>query len=258
MTFRRRIYRNLPLLLVTRLLILDGLGAARLTAQTAEALSAVKRVAMDWTETEKSSTEVRDRVLHKLRASRSVEIVSEAERADAVLHGKATIWVTGHELLSPRSKSVRQATYGGFASIEVSGKDGEVLWSYLATPRTVRWGTIADDLADQLVRQFLEALAGKGIGENAASVSATGAKSGDVSRAALRGAGSTFAAPMYQKWFESFTQLRPGVQIEYAAVGSEEGVRRFLSGQADFGATDMPLSEQQLNRSSTRPERVFC
>lgn len=247
MTFRRRIYRNLPLLLVTRLLILDGLGAARLTAQTAEALSAVKRVAMDWTETEKSSTEVRDRVLHKLRASRSVEIVSEAERADAVLHGKATIWVTGHELLSPRSKSVRQATYGGFASIEVSGKDGEVLWSYLATPRTVRWGTIADDLADQLVRQFLEALAGKGIGENAASVSATGAKSGDVSRAALRGAGSTFAAPMYQKWFESFTQLRPGVQIEYAAVGSEEGVRRFLSGQADFGATDMPLSEQQLN-----------
>ena len=63
MTFRRSIYRNLPLLLVTSLLMVDGLGAARLTAQTAEALSGVKRVAMDWTETEKSSTEVRDRVL---------------------------------------------------------------------------------------------------------------------------------------------------------------------------------------------------
>ena len=104
MTSRRSIYRNLPLLLVTSLLMFDGLGAARLTAQTAEALSGVKRVAIDWKETEKRSTEVRDRVLHKLKASRSVEIVSQAERADAVLHGKATIWVTGHALLSPRSK----------------------------------------------------------------------------------------------------------------------------------------------------------
>ena len=247
MTFRRTIYRNLPLRLVTSLLMLGGLGAARLTAQTAETLSGVKRVALDWTETEKSSTEVRDRVLHKLRASRSVEIVSPGERADAVLHGKAAIWVTGHALLSPRSKSVRQATYGGFASMEVSGKDGGVLWSYLVTPRTVRWRTITDDLADQLVHQFLEALADKRTRENPASVSAPGAKSGDVSSVALRGAGSTFAAPMYQKWFESFAQMRPGIQIEYAAVGSEEGVRRFLSGQADFGATDMPLSEQQLN-----------
>ena len=80
MTFRRTIYRNLPLRLVTSLLMLGGLGAARLTAQTAETLSGVKRVALDWTETEKSSTEVRDRVLHKLRASRSVEIVSPGER----------------------------------------------------------------------------------------------------------------------------------------------------------------------------------
>ena len=60
------------------------------------------------------------------------------------------------------------------ATIGLTG-DGEVLWSYLVAPRTVRSRTIADDLADQLVHQFLQALADKGTGENAASVSALSA-----------------------------------------------------------------------------------
>jgi len=211
-------------------------------AQTAEGLSRVKRVAVDWPELEKGSSAVRERALQKIKASKTVEIVQQKEQADAVLHGKATIWVTGHVSPSPRSRTIQETTYGGFASMEVSGKDGQVLWSYLVTPRTVRWGTITDDLGDQLAREFLEAIAGKG---TSAGASASGANSAGPT-VSLQGAGSTFAAPMYQKWFESFTRTRTGVQIQYAAVGSEEGVRRFRAGHADFGATDMPLAEQEL------------
>lgn len=203
-------------------------------------------MALDWPETERSSTAVRDRVAQKLKASKRVEIVAEAVQAEVILHGKTTIWVTGRVSLSPRSGSVQQPTYGGYASMEARGKDGQVLWSYLATPRAVRWGTITDDLGEQLAHEFLEALASSGRGATLAGAS-SGVKSGAAATVSLRGAGGTFPAPMYQKWFESYTRAHPGVQIQYAAVGSDEGVRRFLAGETDFGATDMPLSQQQLN-----------
>jgi phosphate transport system substrate-binding protein len=57
---------------------------------------------------------------------------------------------------------------------------------------------------------------------------------------------------MYQKWFESFAHARPEIQIQYAAVGSGEGIQRTLAGQADFGATDMPLPEGKLNAPTGR------
>lgn len=232
--------------------LLNEFYVARLHAQTAEIMPAVKRVALDWRETGKGSAAVRERVAQKLQASSRVEIVPQATQADAVLHGMVTIWVTGYESLSPRSKTAQRALYRGFASMELTGKDGKVLWSYLATPRTLAWKSITDDLADQLVHEFLGALAGKGPGEKAAGAAAPGAKSDSTTGVTLRGSGGTFPAPIYQKWFETFSRTRPEIQIQYAAVGSEEGVRQLLAGNTDFGATDMPLSESQLNLPNRR------
>jgi phosphate transport system substrate-binding protein len=62
---------------------------------------------------------------------------------------------------------------------------------------------------------------------------------------ALRGAGSTFAAPLYRKWIEKYAGLRPNVSISYDAVGSGEGVRRFLADAVDFAGSDEVLNDRE-------------
>jgi ABC-type phosphate transport system substrate-binding protein len=51
---------------------------------------------------------------------------------------------------------------------------------------------------------------------------------------ALRGAGSTFSAPLYKKWIEEYGVLYPNITLSYDVVGSGEGVKRFLSEAVDF------------------------
>src|SRR6516225_11570117 len=62
----------------------------------------------------------------------------------------------------------------------------------------------------------------------------------------LRGAGSTFAAPLYKKWIEEYAVAHRGVTILYDAVGSGEGVKRFLDRAVDFAGTDEVLSNSDL------------
>lgn len=59
--------------------------------------------------------------------------------------------------------------------------------------------------------------------------------------ALILGAGSTFAAPLINTWITAFTKERPGVSIDYDAVGSGEGISRFITGSVDFAGTDAPL-----------------
>jgi phosphate transport system substrate-binding protein len=61
----------------------------------------------------------------------------------------------------------------------------------------------------------------------------------------LRGAGSTFAAPLYRKWIEKYAALRPSASILYDSVGSGEGVRRFLDDAVDFAASDEILTDSE-------------
>ena len=61
----------------------------------------------------------------------------------------------------------------------------------------------------------------------------------------LRGAGSTLAAPLYNKWNDAFQRAHPNVALHYDAVGSGEGVKRFLAGAIDFGGSDEPLDLPQ-------------
>jgi phosphate transport system substrate-binding protein len=66
----------------------------------------------------------------------------------------------------------------------------------------------------------------------------------------LRGAGSTFSAALYKQWIETYHQEHPQVSITYDAVGSGEGVRRFVAGSVDFGASDVALSDREAGEIS--------
>ena len=62
----------------------------------------------------------------------------------------------------------------------------------------------------------------------------------------INAAGATFPAPIYQKWFEEYHKAHPDVQINYQAIGSGGGIRQLTEGTVDFGASDMPMTDQQI------------
>lgn len=72
------------------------------------------------------------------------------------------------------------------------------------------------------------------------------------SQTTLNGAGATFPYPMYSKWFSEYNKLHPDVQINYQSIGSGGGIRQVLNGTVDFGASDGPMSDEQLSQSKTK------
>jgi phosphate transport system substrate-binding protein len=62
----------------------------------------------------------------------------------------------------------------------------------------------------------------------------------------LRGAGATFPAPLYDAWIKAYLKQNPGLSITYDAVGSGEGISRFITGSVDFGGSDAPLTDAQI------------
>jgi len=62
----------------------------------------------------------------------------------------------------------------------------------------------------------------------------------------LNGAGATFPYPLYAKWFDEFHKLHPDVTINYQSIGSGAGIRQMLEGTVDFGASDGPMTDEQL------------
>jgi phosphate transport system substrate-binding protein len=65
----------------------------------------------------------------------------------------------------------------------------------------------------------------------------------------LNGAGATFPNPMYSKWFSAYHKVHADVQINYQPIGSGGGIRQVTAGTVDFGASDMPMTDQQLKDS---------
>jgi phosphate transport system substrate-binding protein len=76
----------------------------------------------------------------------------------------------------------------------------------------------------------------------------------DGQRPTLRGAGSTFDAPFFAVAFARYHQQHPGVAISYAVVGSGAGIAAFSARQADFGASDVPMTAAE--QSAARGGRV--
>jgi len=68
----------------------------------------------------------------------------------------------------------------------------------------------------------------------------------------VNGAGATFPYPIYSKWFDEYHKAHSNVQINYQSVGSGAGIRQLLSGTVDFGASDGPMSDEQLAQAKTK------
>jgi phosphate transport system substrate-binding protein len=62
----------------------------------------------------------------------------------------------------------------------------------------------------------------------------------------INGAGATFPYPIYSKWFDVYRKANPNVQINYQSIGSGGGIRQILEGTVDFGASDGPMTDEQL------------
>ncbi len=69
---------------------------------------------------------------------------------------------------------------------------------------------------------------------------------GALAAQSLTGAGATFPNPIYTKWFDAYSK-KTGVQINYQSIGSGGGIKQYTDGTVDFGASDGPMTTEQLN-----------
>ena len=73
-----------------------------------------------------------------------------------------------------------------------------------------------------------------------------------MAQTTLNGAGATFPYPMYSKWFSEYHKLHSDIEINYQAIGSGGGIRQMLAGTVDFGASDGPMTDEQLAQSKEK------
>jgi phosphate transport system substrate-binding protein len=64
----------------------------------------------------------------------------------------------------------------------------------------------------------------------------------------IQGAGATFPAPLYRKWFADYQAAHPEVRISYLSTGSGAGIEMFTEGKADFGASDAAMTDEQIRK----------
>src|ERR671924_327459 len=65
----------------------------------------------------------------------------------------------------------------------------------------------------------------------------------------INGAGATFPYPIYSKWFDAYTKVDPEVRFNYQSIGSGGGIKQISSRTVDFGATDGPMTDEQLKQA---------
>ncbi len=70
----------------------------------------------------------------------------------------------------------------------------------------------------------------------------------------VNGAGATFPYPIYAKWFDEYHKVNPMAQINYQSIGSGGGIRQLQAGTVDFGASDSPMTDEQL---AAAPSKVL-
>ena len=68
----------------------------------------------------------------------------------------------------------------------------------------------------------------------------------------INGAGATFPYPIYSKWFAEYNRLHPNIQINYQSIGSGGGIRQLTAGTVFFGATDGPMTNDQIFAAGSR------
>jgi phosphate transport system substrate-binding protein len=65
----------------------------------------------------------------------------------------------------------------------------------------------------------------------------------------MNGAGATFPYPIYSKWFEEYIKVDPEVRFNYQSIGSGGGIRQITERTVDFGASDGPMTDEQLKKA---------
>ena len=68
----------------------------------------------------------------------------------------------------------------------------------------------------------------------------------------INGAAATFPNPIYSKWFDEYNKLHPNVRINYQSVGSGAGIRQVQAQTVFFGASDGPMTSEQLQQAPGR------
>jgi phosphate transport system substrate-binding protein len=80
-------------------------------------------------------------------------------------------------------------------------------------------------------------------GDDAPPVGAGGGGGGTI---AISGAGATFPAPIFQRWFDAYNrQVDSSVQVSYQSVGSGAGLEQYINGTVDFGASEAPITDSE-------------
>ena len=93
---------------------------------------------------------------------------------------------------------------------------------------------------------FLLGCSGQKLGQGSSNSTTTG---DSIMR--LQGSGASFPKPIYEKWVNEFGKVNPSVKIDYQATGSGAGQKALLARTADFGASDDPMSDDDLKSSGT-------
>jgi phosphate transport system substrate-binding protein len=68
----------------------------------------------------------------------------------------------------------------------------------------------------------------------------------------LNGAGATFPYPVYSKWFSEYHKLHSDIEINYQSIGSGGGIRQVIAGTVEFGAADVPMTDDQLKEAKKK------
>src|SRR6266576_3030949 len=84
---------------------------------------------------------------------------------------------------------------------------------------------------------------------NSSTASSTASSTGSVD---LTGAGATFPYPLYSKWFSDYAQ-QSGVRLNYQSIGSGGGIRQLSEQTVDFGASDSPMSDEEMAKAKGGP-----
>jgi len=68
----------------------------------------------------------------------------------------------------------------------------------------------------------------------------------------INGAGATFPYPIYSKWFNEYAKLNKDAKINYQSIGSGGGIKQITEGTVDFGATDSPMSDEEMQKANSK------
>src|SRR5262245_63028265 len=78
---------------------------------------------------------------------------------------------------------------------------------------------------------------------------ALGCVSNAFAQMTINGAGATFPYPIYSKWFDEYTKVDPSVRFNYQSIGSGGGQKQIMAQTVDFGASDGPMSDENLAKA---------